>query len=107
MTNAINSGLPIQADPANSAPVPRAGSTAATLAATSLTGPTGATSTEAVTVSADAQTRIQLLDAARTAPGIDSQRISQTRNAIQSNSYNVPPEDLATAIATALKERQP
>jgi anti-sigma28 factor (negative regulator of flagellin synthesis) len=104
MTNAINSGLP--------AALPE--TTQAAASAASLrpgNNPAGITAntagTEAVTLSADAQTRTQLLDSARTAPGADQAAVAQARTAIQNNSYNISPEDLATAIATASKERQP
>jgi flagellar biosynthesis anti-sigma factor FlgM len=63
----------------------------------------GATGGEAVTVSADAQTTAQLLDAARGADGIDTARVAQLRNAVQSGSYNVSPDDLAKAIGSALQ----
>jgi flagellar biosynthesis anti-sigma factor FlgM len=61
----------------------------------------GATGGEAVTVSADAQTTAQLLDAARGADGIDTARVAQLRSAIQGGSYNVSPDDLAKAIISA------
>jgi len=59
---------------------------------------------EAVTLSSAAQITTQLLDAARTAPGIDAAAVAQARAAIQSGSYNVAPQDLASAITAAFKE---
>jgi phosphopantetheine adenylyltransferase len=100
MTNAINSGLPAALPQATPAANLRPGNNPAGAAASTA-------GLEAVTVSAEAQTRTQLLDAARTSPGIDQPAIAQARTAIQSNSYNVAPQALATAIAGALKERQP
>ncbi len=98
MTSAINSGLPT-ALPATSPTAPHSQPGSNThVAATA--------STEAVTLSSDAQTRTQLLDAARIADGAAHPAIAQLRAAIQSNSYNIPPHALAGAIATAMKERQ-
>lgn len=59
---------------------------------------------EAVTLSAGAQVTIQLLDAARNASGVDQSTVIKARAAIQSGSYNVSPQDLASAITTAYKE---
>jgi len=59
---------------------------------------------EAVTLSSGAQITTQLLDAARTASGVDQNAVTQARAAIQSGSYNVSPHDLANAITTAFKE---
>jgi TRAP-type uncharacterized transport system substrate-binding protein len=103
MTNPINTGLPVQPDPAHSAPVARPN----TAAGNHVNAAANSAGTEAVTVSAEAQTRTQLLDAARIAPGINQPAISELRTAVQTNSYNIPAEDLATAIATAIKERHP
>jgi flagellar biosynthesis anti-sigma factor FlgM len=63
-----------------------------------------ASSGEAVTLSADAQTTTQLLDAARASDGIDQAAVQQTQGAIQNGTYNVSPENLARAIFGALKE---
>lgn len=80
---------------------------ATTIATASNTPAPGATAcTEAITLSSDAQNRTQLLDAARIAVGASHPVIPQLRAAIQSNSSNIPPQALAGAIATAMKERQ-
>lgn len=98
MTSAINSGLP--------AALPPTGPAAPQSPAAGFTPAAATASTEAVTLSSDAQTRTQLLDAARIAEGANHPAIAQLRAAIQSNSYNIPPHALAGAIATAMKERQ-
>jgi flagellar biosynthesis anti-sigma factor FlgM len=59
---------------------------------------------EAVTLSAAAQTSTQLLTAARDSSGINQAAVAQIRAAIANGTYNVAPEDLAQAIATVLKE---
>lgn len=56
---------------------------------------------EAVTLSATSQTTAQLLEAARAADGVDQARVAQLRGAVQDGSYNVAPEDVARAIASA------
>lgn len=98
MTSAINSGLPAALPATSPAAPPAPASNNPQTVATA--------STEAVTVSSDAQTRTQLLDAARIAEGANHPATAQLRAAIQSNSYNIPPHALAGAIATAMKERQ-
>ncbi|GLR67502.1 hypothetical protein GCM10010909_21830 [Acidocella aquatica] len=60
--------------------------------------------TDSVTLSAAAQTSTQLLGAARASEGINHAAVVQIRGALQSGTYNVPPEKLAQAIATVLKE---
>jgi len=59
---------------------------------------------EAVTVSADAETTTQLLDAARGADGVDQTSVARLRGAVQDGSYDVSPDNLARAITGALKE---
>jgi flagellar biosynthesis anti-sigma factor FlgM len=59
---------------------------------------------EAVTLSAEAQTTTRLLTAAREAEGVDQANVERIRNALQGGTYNVSPEDLAQAIAAVLKE---
>ncbi len=61
----------------------------------------GAQASEAVTLSADGQSTAQLLDAARGADGVDSQKVEQLRQAVQSGSYGPTPEDVAKAISSA------
>jgi len=80
---------------APNAPAPPAGSQAPDA---------GVATSEAVTLSAAAQTSTQLLSAARAASGIDQAQVAQIRSALQAGTYNVAPEDLAQAIATVLKE---
>jgi flagellar biosynthesis anti-sigma factor FlgM len=63
-----------------------------------------ASPSEAVTLSAAAQTTTQLLTAARNADGFNQTAVDQIRGALQAGTYNVAPEDLAQAIATVLKE---
>jgi len=62
----------------------------------------GAGNAEAVTVSSDATNTAQLLTAARNANGIDQQAVQQLKSQIQSGTYSIPPDKLATSIATAL-----
>lgn len=64
-----------------------------------VTSAAGGAASEAVTLSADAQSTAQLLNAARAADGVDSQKVSQLRQAVQSGSYGPKPEDIAKAIA--------
>jgi flagellar biosynthesis anti-sigma factor FlgM len=59
---------------------------------------------EAVTLTQDAQTSTDLLEAARAAPGIDQQAVQSVKDAIGSGTYQVPPENLAASIVAALKE---
>ncbi len=61
---------------------------------------------EAVTLTSGAQTSTQLLDAARAAAGIDNQTVQTLRAAIQADTYNVPPDTLATSIVAALTDIQ-
>jgi len=56
---------------------------------------------EAVTLSATSQTTAQLLESARAADGVDQARVAQLRDAVQSGTYDVAPEDVAKAIAGA------
>ncbi len=60
---------------------------------------------EAVTVSADAQVTTNLLNAARVADGINHSQVTQLRSAIQNGSYQVAPDILASAITASLKGR--
>ena len=102
MTNIINAGL--SSPSVANAPV----STNATnnTRAAAVTGPAPATS-EAVTVSANAQITTQLLDAARAAHGVNTAVVSQIRSSIQNGTYNVTPENLANAMAAALRDKTP
>lgn len=59
---------------------------------------------EAVTLSAEAQTTTRLLTAAREAEGVDQASVARIRSALQNGTYNVSPDDLAQAIAAVLKE---
>ncbi|HVE22010.1 MAG TPA: flagellar biosynthesis anti-sigma factor FlgM [Acidocella sp.] len=62
---------------------------------------------EAVTLSADAQTTTQLLDAARNSSGVNEQAVAQLRAAVQNGTYSVPPDTLARSIRSAMKESAP
>ena len=74
-------------------------------AVTSSTGAgAAAPSGEAVTLTRDAQTSRNLLEAARAASGIDQQAVQSLKAEITSGAYQVPPENLATSIVTALSE---
>jgi flagellar biosynthesis anti-sigma factor FlgM len=71
------------------------------------TAPAASTTTgagEEVTVSADAATTTQLLDAARGADGVNHGAVQQVRSAIQSGTYQVSPSALAKSISGALRE---
>lgn len=59
---------------------------------------------DSVTLSTDAQTSTQLLNAARDASGVNPQAVERIRTALQGGNYNVGPDELAQAIATVLKE---
>jgi negative regulator of flagellin synthesis FlgM len=59
---------------------------------------------EEVTLSADASTTTQLLDAARGADGVNQSAVQQLRGAIRAGTYNVSPNALAKAISGALRE---
>ncbi len=99
MTNTISpfSQTPPSAEPAGGAvPVRPAGVPAG--------GTADASESEAVTLSAAAQTTTQLLSAARDADGVNQNAVQQIRSALAAGTYNVAPEDLAQAIATVLKE---
>ncbi len=61
---------------------------------------------EAVTLTSDAQTSADLLEAARTAEGVNHQAVQSLRNGIASGTYQVPPETLAASIIVSLSETQ-
>jgi flagellar biosynthesis anti-sigma factor FlgM len=61
-------------------------------------------SREAVTLTPDAQTSTDLLEAARAAPDIDHQAVQSLKAQIASGTYQVPAESLATSIVVALAE---
>jgi negative regulator of flagellin synthesis FlgM len=85
-----------------------AGSAAGSGAVPAAAAPAAATAgaAEEVTVSADAATTTQLLEAARGADGVNQGAVQQLRGAIQAGTYQVPPHALAKAIAGALRESQ-
>jgi flagellar biosynthesis anti-sigma factor FlgM len=99
MTNTISpfSQTPPMADQAGASPAKPASSAPVESAADT-------SQSEAVTLSAAAQTTTQLLGAAQDADGINHEAVAQIRNALQIGTYNVAPEDLAQAIVTVLKE---
>ncbi len=66
-----------------------------------------ASSGDAVTLSADAQTMTQLLGAARGSSGVNQQAVAQLRASIQNGTYNVSPDTLARSITNAMKEAAP
>ncbi len=79
--------------------------------ASSVTSSTGAGATahsgEAVTLTPDAQTSTELLEAARAAPDVDQQAVDSLKADIGSGTYQVPPKALATSIVVALTEIRP
>jgi flagellar biosynthesis anti-sigma factor FlgM len=62
---------------------------------------------DAVTLTPDAQTSADLLEAARAATGVDHQAVQGLKAQIMSGTYDVPAETLAASIVTALTETQP
>jgi len=60
-----------------------------------------------VTLTPDAQTSADLLEAARAAAGVDHQAVQGLKAQIMSGTYDVPPENLAASIVAALTETQP
>lgn len=108
MTNRINAYPPSQAvaGTADTAgPVVRSQSKD-TLAQAAPTDPAAAAS-EAVTITGTARASARLLDQARAADGIDHAAVAQLKTAIQSQSYNVPAEQLASSIVSAMAEVKP
>lgn len=77
---------------------------AATRAAAAAESAPSASTGEAVTLSADAQTTTQLLGAARNASGVNAQAVAQLRAAIMNGTFDVPPDTLARSISSAMKE---
>lgn len=63
-----------------------------------------AAQTESVTLSAAAQTNATLVKAAQQADGIDRATVSGIKAALANGSYNVSPDDLASAISVVLHE---
>ena len=59
---------------------------------------------EAVTLTPDARTSTELLEAARAAEGSDQDAVQSLKSQIASSTYQVPPEKLAAAIVAALAE---
>jgi flagellar biosynthesis anti-sigma factor FlgM len=95
---------PLSQIPDTAAPAAQASGASAASAKTAATAATkqSAVGGEAVTLSSDAQTTAQLLTAARNSDGIDQATVQSLKSQIQSGTYNVPPDKLATAIVTAL-----
>ncbi|HQT63547.1 MAG: hypothetical protein B7Z75_07155 [Acidocella sp. 20-57-95] len=100
MSNIINTGLAQQtiADASLNTPPVRNATNASPLT-------NSASTSEAVTVSADAQITTNFLNAARLSDGINHTQVTQLRSAIQNGSYQVTPENLASAISASLKGR--
>jgi flagellar biosynthesis anti-sigma factor FlgM len=67
---------------------------------------TATTQGEAVTLTADAQASTDLLEAARTAEGVDHQAVQSLKDGIALGTYQVSPENLAASIIAALSETQ-
>jgi flagellar biosynthesis anti-sigma factor FlgM len=81
---------------------------AASLATSAASPPSAAApSGEAVTLTPNAQTSADLLEAARAAAGVDHQAVQALKAEIASGTYQVPPENLAASIVAALTETQP
>ena len=106
MTNRINAHPPSQtisaaADPAT--PVVRSQSkdTQATPSASQTSA------SDSVTITDGARASAQLLDQARAADGVDHAAVAQLKTAIQSQTYHVPAEQLATSIVSAMAEIKP
>ena len=59
---------------------------------------------ESVTLSAAAQTNAALVNAAHNANGIDQAHVNAIKEALANGTYNVSPEDLASAISSVLSE---
>jgi flagellar biosynthesis anti-sigma factor FlgM len=91
--------------PASAGQAP-AGQTRAATAASAQANSAGAKQpsaiAEAATVSSDAVTAAQLLAAARSSTGIDQAAVQKIKTQIQSGTYNIPPDKVATSILTAL-----
>ncbi|MCB8874931.1 flagellar biosynthesis anti-sigma factor FlgM [Acidisoma silvae] len=75
--------------------------------------PTGATTgqakaeNEAVTLTQSAKTSAQLLAHARQAPGVDASVVARLQSAVQDDSFQVSPDQLANAIAAAHVQLKP
>ncbi|MBW4023943.1 MAG: flagellar biosynthesis anti-sigma factor FlgM [Proteobacteria bacterium] len=65
-------------------------------------GPAAQSPVEAVTLTAGAHASAALLDAARSAGGVDHNSVQSLRAAIASGSYHVPADKLASAIVAGL-----
>jgi flagellar biosynthesis anti-sigma factor FlgM len=59
---------------------------------------------EAVTLTPEAQTSTDLLEAARAATGVDLQAVQSLKAQIMAGTYQVPPANLAASIVAALTE---
>jgi flagellar biosynthesis anti-sigma factor FlgM len=93
-----SSGLP---DPIGSAAgAPAASPPGASSSRAGAPAPSG----EAVTLTPDAQTSTDLLEAARSAPGVDYQAVQSLKAEIASGTYQVPSENLAASIVAAFAE---
>jgi flagellar biosynthesis anti-sigma factor FlgM len=87
-------GSPNAAPPAASSQNPSAGASA----------DAASSSGEAVTLTSDAKTSTDLLEAARAATGVDLQAVQSLKAQIVAGSYQVPPANLAASILAALTE---
>jgi len=103
MTTIINSTSQSPAGPESSEKI--GGTVAARpLAAVPTTPAITTTAGESVTLSSDAVTTTQLLVAAQAADGMDQSAVQQLQGAVQAGTYDVSPEALVKAMASAFKE---
>ena len=102
MTSPIHAFSPAQVSPdpigsVSGSPAAGASSSAATVAPMS----------DTVTLTSDAQTSTDLLEAARAASGVDVQATQSLKAQVQTGNYQVPPDKLAASIAAAVAETRP
>jgi flagellar biosynthesis anti-sigma factor FlgM len=108
MTSPVNSYSQSQALPDSVVPPGMAQSTpsGASSSTTSSGSPSASapSSGEAVTLTAQAQSSADLLEAARAAAGVDLQAVQSLKTQLTSGAYQVPSENLAASIVAALTE---
>jgi flagellar biosynthesis anti-sigma factor FlgM len=111
MTSPISSysqsqGLPDPIGSSNASSTAAPPGASATSSGTSSGTPADAAarSGEAVTITPNAQSSADLLEAARAATGTDQQAVQSLKADILSGSYQVPPDNLAASIVAALAE---
>jgi anti-sigma28 factor (negative regulator of flagellin synthesis) len=105
MTNRINAYSPSQTDAAAAdAAASAVRSQSKDKLAPSTPADSGAPASEAVTITDGARATAQLLDQARAADGVDHASVARLKTAIQSQSYHVAAEPLASSIVSAMAE---